>query len=166
MTCLPTLTPTPRWFFFLLTPIPTPHSTAHDQNHRGTSFEEFIFRHGLRVENTDHTPTFQTSLRQSYIDVTLTRGIPDTASSWRVDTHFNRSDHNTVLFDFCTGFELIPATRPWDKANWSVFTSFLSSLDIYIPPSMTTKKLDRLVGKLNTAIEDALDLCCPPQRPP
>ena len=39
------------------------HSTMYspDQNARGTEVGGLLFRHGLRVENVGHTPTFQTS---------------------------------------------------------------------------------------------------------
>ena len=76
------------------------HSTLYgpDQNPRGTDFEDFLFRHGLHVENGGTTPTFQTSLRSSFIDVTLTRDLPTSISSWTVDTRFNGSDHKTVMF--------------------------------------------------------------------
>ena len=60
-----------------------------DQNPRGTEFEELLFRHGLHVENVGEVPTFQTSLRQSHIDVTLTRDLPVAISGWRVDTAYN-----------------------------------------------------------------------------
>ena len=95
------------------------HSTLYgpDQNSRGMDFEELIFRHGLRVENIGQTPTFQTSLCNSCIDVTLTRDSHAAVSTWRVDTRFNGSDHNTVLYDLQLGFEFVPSTRPWDRAK-------------------------------------------------
>ena len=93
--------------------------------------------------------------------MTLTRNFHATISTWRVDTRFNESDHNTVLYDIQFGFESVPSTRPWDRARWGIFTGALLSTDIFIPSSMTTKKLDRLISKLNTAIEDALKLSCP-----
>ena len=84
------------------------HSTLYgpDQNPRGMEFEELLFRHGLHVENVGEVPTFQTSLRLSHIDVTLTRNLPVAISGWRVDTAYNGSDHNSVLFEVGLGFEL------------------------------------------------------------
>ena len=66
-----------------------------------------------------------------------------------------------VMFDLSIGFEYVPSTRPWEKANWGLFCEVLRSADIYISDSMTTKKLDSFVTKLNAAINDALDKCCP-----
>ena len=57
------------------------HSTMFgpDGNTRGNQFEDFILQYGLRVENTGSIPTFETQrgnkLIQTYIDVTLTRGL-------------------------------------------------------------------------------------------
>ena len=64
------------------------HSNLYgpDQNPRGTEFEELLFRHNLHVENVGDVPTFQISLCQSHIDVTLTRNLPVAISGWRVDT--------------------------------------------------------------------------------
>ena len=74
------------------------HSTLYgpDQNSRGTEFEDFLFRHGLHVENVGDVPTFQTSLRHSHIDVTLTCDLPVAISDWTVDSAYNGSDHNTI----------------------------------------------------------------------
>ena len=87
------------------------HSTLYgpDQNPRGTDLEDFLFRHGLHVENMGDVPTFQTSVCSSYIDVTLTRDLPTAISNWRVDTRYNGSDHNTVMFDLGLGFEYVPS---------------------------------------------------------
>ena len=137
------------------------HSTVYgpDQNSRGTEFEDLLFRQGLHVENVGDVPTFQTSLRQSHIDVTLTRDLLVAISNWTVDTDYNGSDHNTISFDVGLGFELVPSSRPWGKANWSTFKQVLSSTEFFIPTSMTTKKLDRLVLKLTSSIDRALDEC-------
>ena len=141
------------------------HSTIFrpDQNPRGTEFEDF--RHGLHVENVGEVPTFQTSLRQSHSDVTLTRNLPVAISGWRVDTSYNGSDHNTIHFDVGLGFELVPSSRPWHKADWTTFSNILSDTDFHIPSSMTTKKLDRLVVQLTSDIDRALDECCPMTTP-
>ena len=110
-------------------------------------------------------PTFEISSRQSHIDVTLTRDLPVAISNWMVDPKYNGSDHNTVSFDVGLGFEYVPSSRPWDKANWSTFSQVLSTTEFFIPPSMTTKKLDRLVLKLTSYINHALDECCPMTTP-
>ena len=118
-------------------------------------FEELLFRHGLHVENVGKVPTFQTSLRRSHIDVTLTRNLLVAISRWRVDTAYNGSVHNSVLFEVELGFELVPSSRPWHKANWTTFSRLLSQTDFHVPTSMTTKKLDRLVRALTSEIDCA-----------
>ena len=115
------------------------HSTLYgpDQNPRGTDLEDFIFRHGLHAENCGTTPTFQTSQRSSFIDVTLMRDLPSSISGWTVDTRFNGSNNNTVTFGLALGFEYVPSSRPWDRANWGLFTKVLAATGIYVPPRMT-----------------------------
>ena len=132
-----------------------------DQNPRGTDLEDFLFRHGLHVENRGTTPTFQNSVRSSFIDVTLTRDLPTATSGWMVDTRFNGSDNNTVVFSLALGFEYVPSSRPWDRADWGLFTNALAAMDIYVPSKMATKKLDQMVSKVNHTINHALGLCCP-----
>ena len=41
------------------------------------------------------------------------------------------------MFDLSIGFEFILSTRPWEKANWGLFSEILQAADIYIPDSMT-----------------------------
>ena len=101
-----------------------------DQNPRGTDLEVFLFRHGLHVENRGTTPTFQTSVRSSFIDVTLTRDLPTAISGCTVDTRFNGLDHNTVVFSLALGFEYVPSSRPWGRADWGLFTNVLAATEI------------------------------------
>ena len=63
------------------------------------------------------------------------------------------------------GFELVPSSRPWHKADWTSFSRMLSHTDFHIPVSMTTKKLDRLVVQLTPAINRALEEFCPMTTP-
>ena len=90
-----------------------------------------------------------------------TRDLPVAISHWTVDTRYNGSDHNTVTFHIGLGFEYVPSTQLWDRADWTVFTDVLATTEFHSPHSMTTKKLDRLVSKLTCSINCALDQCCP-----
>ena len=63
------------------------------------------------------------------------------------------------MFELTLGFEYVPSSRPWDRAKWDLFTHILLTTEIYIPHSMTTKKLDRMVSKLTHTIDSALDQC-------
>ena len=77
---------------------------GHETNQRGEELEEFIINNYFYVENTGLTPTFEARRTNgqvaSIIDVTLSRGLRNSVSNWRVDTSFNGSDHNTILFQY------------------------------------------------------------------
>ena len=111
-----------------------------DSNDRGAQLEDLIFHQGLSVENSDMTPTFQTTQRSSCIDVTFTRGLPPgSVANWKVDTSFNGSDHNSIYFSILQGFEYISPTRPWARADWPMFTDVLRAVRIYVPYTLTLK---------------------------
>ena len=133
-----------------------------DTNARGRDLEDVVFRYGLTVENRGQTPTFQTTIARTCVDITLTRGLSaGCVHNWRVDCNYNASDHNSIRFGLDLSFERIPPTRPWAKADWGEFSRRLSDARVLIPRTMTQKKLDKLVVKLNGVIIEALDHACP-----
>ena len=133
-------------------------------NARGDQLEDFILQHGLTIENVGDTPTFETRrgdrLIQTFIDVTLTRGISD-LSMWRVDRTFNASDHNNIYFKIASPTKEKISIRPWGRADWTAFTKSLADAEYNLPVVMTMKKLDKLVSRLYLNIEAALDKACP-----
>ena len=157
-----TLTVSPPWLLLGIDTNSHSHLFGPDTNKRGRDLEYLLFTHHLAVENVGAVPTFQTSARQSCIDATLSRGLPPgMVQGWRVDTHYNGSDHNSIRFNLAMGPERIPPTRPWAKADWGLFQRLLGSQTIYTPHSMTPKKLDNMVAKLLASINLALDQVCP-----
>ena len=138
------------------------HSSLYgpSTNKRGEKMEEFILTNFLNVENRGDTPTFQSSRYSTFIDVTLSRGLPG-VRDWRVDTSFNGSDHNSILYSVKHTMEEVPSTRPWAKANWECFTNHLSKLSFDFPDTISDKKLEKQVSKLYKAINDALEVSCP-----
>ena len=138
------------------------HSTLYgpDDNERGRIFERFILESSLVVVNRGTTPTFQTIRAESCIDVTLTKNL--SVCDWRVDTRYNASDHNTILFKI-DAVELVPAKiiRPWKQAKWEIFQSELNKKGYTIPRRVTKKKLDKMVEYLYTRLDTALDRACP-----
>ena len=118
------------------------HSVLYgpDQNARGTLVEDLLLRHGLHLENIGTALTFQTSQRQSCIDITITRGLRGRIADWQVDTNYNASDHHSICFTLQFGFEYVPPTRHWARADWSKFREIMSDQDLYIPDMITDKK--------------------------
>ena len=136
-----------------------------DNNARGDELEDFVLHHGLGVENKGSTPTFQTkrgsNMIGTFIDVTLSRGLPHPVQNWRVLTEYNGSDHNTIAFCLQKPKNPPVLIRPWSKADWPLFKQTLGESDFRIPVAMSMKKLDRAVDNLYAKIEHALDVACP-----
>ena len=132
-----------------------------DTNHRGKVFEEFLLGKGLVVENVGMVPTFRATRAQSCIDVTLSKNLGDSVKNWKVDQAYNGSDHATITFDINTNYETIKPSRNWSKTDWKSFTSDLSKAKFYFPENMTDKKVDKLLHKVYTLIDRALDRASP-----
>ena len=136
---------------------------GHETNKRGEDLEDFIFQHGLEVENRGNIPTFATlrnnQLATSFIDVTLSKDVE--VVNWRVDESFNNSDHNTLCYDLIVTPPPPKLIRPWSKANWTMFNRILASKEFFIPETMSNKKLDKLVQSLYKVIDTALNKACP-----
>lgn len=77
-----------------------------------------------------------------------------------MDTEYNVSDHNTIVFKIDVEEVCPRESRPWKKAGWIKFTDSLNKL--YSPPErITCKKLDKEVGNMYRDLEVALDIACP-----
>ena len=130
---------------------------------RGEILEDFIFRHGLEVENRGAIPTFSTlrgnTLATSFIDITLSRDV--SIVDWSVNETFNNSDHNTLSYEALLAPEPVKLIRPWKKANWQRFHRILTQHTFSRPSNMSAKKLDRLVQSLYSVLLSALDKSCP-----
>ena len=143
------------------------HSSLYgpSNNTRGDDFEDFILQYGLSVENIGTKPTFETrranSMARTHIDVTLSRDLDCEIKHWRVCDLYNASDHNSIYFQVEAPQESLQLVRPWSKANWEDFTNKLVKADYRIPTDFSMKKLDRLVERLYTVLNTALDSACP-----
>ena len=136
---------------------------GHETDSRGEILEEFIFMHGLEVENRGNIPTFSTlrrnTLATSFIDITLSKAVQ--VVDWRVDESFNNSDHNTLIYEILVEKEPPTMIRPWKRSNWKRFRRIIEDHSFYVPEFMTTKKLDNLVRALYKILNSALDKACP-----
>ena len=143
------------------------HSTLYGpvNNKRGEEIEDFVLKHQLRVENCGNVPTFEimrgAKKVETFIDVTLTRGLPMPIAGWMVDRSYNQSDHNTIRFGITIAESEPEIIRPWSKADWGIFASVLKENDYTIPKDMSMKKLDKLLDKVYKALNLALDRACP-----
>ena len=112
-------------------------------NTRGEHLEDFILTHGLIVENVGLAPTFELMRGDKYIathiDVTLSRDLEFSLDNWAVDRSYNGSDHNTIRFVATNPERLKRKIRPWNKADWSTFTHFLTQAN-YSPRSHEYEK--------------------------
>ena len=169
-----TLEPVPQWlervvdfadskrYPILLAMDSNAHSTLYgpDENERGRLLEQFIISRGFTVANRGNVPTFQTLRAESYIDITLLRGI--SVCGWRVSTEYNASDHNNIYFGI-SQVVLNPSKeiRNWKSAKWEQFTDSLKAPGFSIPGAIDTGKLDKMVEYLHERINQALDIACP-----
>ena len=96
---------------------------------------------------------------QTHIDVTLTRGVR--AMNWRVSRGYNGSDHNTILFETESHRPEPELARPWSRADWTTFGNILKGANYGVPEIMSMKKLDRLVARTYSHLENALNEACP-----
>ena len=133
---------------------------GNETNRRGEIIEDFILTHQLQVENIGRVPTFQATIGQSIIDVTLTKNF-HSVREWKVDQSFNGSDHNTITFEIGSVKQVAEPTRPWERADWKKFQESLRGCDVFIPEKMTKKKLDKLLRNFYSSINTALDKACP-----
>ena len=93
-----------------------------ESNRRGLDLEELILNNGLRVENVGTMPTFETirgnKLISPCIDATLSSGLDEKITNWRVDNNYNGSDHNTILFKLKLEMEDKKEERNWNAGQW------------------------------------------------
>ena len=143
------------------------HSSLYgpSNNARGNAFEDFILQYGLKVENNIGAPTFETMRGnrhiQTHIDVTLSRDLKANVLNWRINSDYNASDHNTILYEIESRQPEPELVRPWSKADWGTLTGILQGADYKVPQDISMKKLDRLVDRLYKVLENALDEACP-----
>lgn len=108
-----------------------------DNNQRGDDLEDLILNHELEVQNVGNDPTFEIrrgdKLIQTHIDITLTRDVHFDVSNWRVDRNYNASDHNTIRFETAAIITEKVKLRPWSKADWTAFQSYLTNADYKLP---------------------------------
>ena len=131
---------------------------SDETNDRGEELEEFIMMRDLSVANSGAIPTFHTVRASSIIDVTLYKRVP--IFDWFVCEEYNASDHNSLYFKILIDLPKFREIRPWQKANWGLFTDTLNK-DRKFPDRMTTKKLDKEVDLLYRDLNFALDAACP-----
>ena len=136
-----------------------------DTNERGKIFEEFILNNNLHVENRGDTPTYHAFRRgqniDTFIDVTLSKGLVP-LQNWRVhELSFNGSDHHTITWQVPLSLGVRPLIRPWLKADWKVFTEHIRDYDFHIPETLTTRKIDKLLCRWYKVIGEGLDKACP-----
>ena len=101
-------------------------TNAHSQlfgpstNPRGEQLEEFLFAHGLTVENLGLHPTFHAHragrLIGTHIDATFSKRVTE-MTHWRVCEEFNASDHYTIRFDLGKMQPQTKLIRPWKQPD-------------------------------------------------
>ncbi|XP_067128676.1 uncharacterized protein [Centruroides vittatus] len=100
----------------------------------GDLFEEFLHRNNLLLlNNLMSPPTFQSTRRHSWIDVsTCSSGFCNRILNWRVLPKKSLSDHAHITFDICPKMRHFIENTPRRKydpkrANWARIKEFLET---------------------------------------
>ena len=134
---------------------------GHSNNPRGTAMAELITEYGLLLRNIGKEYTYDCQLGKSVIDLTLTCNLGAGIQNWKVNKSLNFSDHNTITYTMATDILELPPTRPWAKADWTLFEAELAEHDWPIGDFITEKNLNHMVDRLTRVLTSALDKACP-----
>lgn len=106
-------------------------------NARGRHFEDFILRHNPDIANRGTSPTFETHLGSTIIDITLvTPDLSEKITNWTVNEGENHSDHNTITFQVGTPNPEVQMKRNYAKLDLKAFKSRLEELSTdWKPPA-------------------------------
>ena len=103
---------------------------------RGEEYEDFIARLDLCVLNQGSLPTFQTSNRQSIINVSLVHSdLYDLAFGWEVSPSDFLSDHKCLQFEINLTQMPIATVKNWQRTDWPMFASCMIQKGVlWTPP--------------------------------
>ena len=106
------------------------------ENSRGEAFEQLIFAHNLELLNDGLQPTFTGRGTSTFIDITLTKGIPaGVITNWTVHSKDMHSDHRLISYDLkldCGSTNELPIQLIIKRIDW---VKFRTNLDLLIKPS-------------------------------
>jgi ribonuclease HI len=127
-----------------------------ESNSRGERLEEFIANENLALCNIGRTPTFETAVAATIIDITLASpAMSERIHHWHVDTRFQCSDHHLVRFDLDLS-PLVVKRRDFRGDKWSHFTQALPQ--VWNEPVMWSQEtLDKEAESIQDVILEALD---------
>jgi ribonuclease HI len=134
---------------------------SRDNNSRGRIITDYLIENNLKVENVGNEPTFECSTGKSIIDLTLSRGLKLQINEWKVCKADNHSDHHTLRYYLVDEVIELPPVRPWDKADWTMFSNEASKQNITLPEYINQGVVEKLVDQLYDCIDRAIDKACP-----
>lgn len=134
-----------------------------DINPRGGGLLEYLAGTDLEILNRGNEPTFQTTARESIIDITLcSGGLAGDVLDWRVSDEPSLSDHRQIRF------RLSPVRRRtvWRRCpratDWLSFKEELAGRLGQLPSRYGTRdEIDEMVGGLNRALISSFENNCP-----
>ena len=94
-----------------------------DINERGEQLLDYLLGKNLHICNTGSTPTFQNSIRDEVLDLTLTNSASlDLISEWHVSDVESFSDHNYISFKMNTSMKVNDKFfRNVRKTEWELY---------------------------------------------
>ena len=134
-------------------------------NSRGDELEEFVFGNNLTTLNVGNTPTFESGVGKSFIDLTMTNiNALNRVQNWRVDEEASLSDHRYIKFVYERGLNSDHWFRNVRKTNWRLFQNVLWNRKDPQNSLMTTSDLDEEAKDLTEVIMEAFNGACPARK--
>ena len=97
-------------------------SNSHSQiwgnqnNKRGNVWNQCLEEESLLIHNNGKTPTYESKLGKSIIDVTISHKLPVNLENWRVLRSYKGTDHNTLKYNLEKTEISIKKYRQYDKS--------------------------------------------------
>ena len=148
-------------------------SNAHSQlwgspanDGRGLKLEDFLFGHNLCLLNEGNSPTFETGVGKTCIDLTV--ASPQLATcirDWQVHDEMHLSDHHLITANVRLRVDKpdLGWKRNYKQADWSRFQNLVQNkLSAYEFPLFWTKnRVDDVTNYFNNALIQSLDEVAP-----
>lgn len=102
-------------------------------NTRGEYLLQFLSSKNIDICNVGDKPTFENSIRQEVLDLTLcSRSISDKIKNWHVSEEISMSDHKHIIFEWEGGLTIEKTFKDPKKTDWESYSAILQSEEYII----------------------------------
>ena len=140
------------------------HTTwgSSDCNSRGVKLLEFLVSTRMDIVNKGSKPTFQNTVREEVIDITLaSRDYWATVCDWRVSDEITMSDHNYIVFRIGGHSTVSNIRRNPRRTNWVGYEEDLKARIGRFPATYGTREdIDHCCEILRDIVMSSLENNC------